>query len=99
MRKLLIFGILAAAVAVAAFMAQLRPEPPKKDDVELDPLVEVLVLETMTANFEVSSQGTVLPRTETVLSAEVQGTITSISPKFIACLLYTSDAADDSALV
>jgi RND family efflux transporter MFP subunit len=38
----------------------------------------------MTANFEVSSQGTVSPRTETVLSAEVQGTITSISPKFIA---------------
>lgn len=84
MRKLLIFGILAAAVAVAAFMAQLRPEPPKKEDVDLDPLVEVLVLESMTANFEVSSQGTVLPRTETVLSAEVQGTITSISPKFIA---------------
>jgi RND family efflux transporter MFP subunit len=84
MRKLLIFGILAAAVAVAVFMAQLRPEPPKKEDVELDPLVEVLVLETMTANFEVSSQGTVSPRTETVLSAEVQGTITSISPKFIA---------------
>jgi len=84
MRKLLIFGILAAAVAVAALMAQMRPEPPKKDDVDLDPLVEVLVLESMTANFQVSSQGTVLPRTETVLSAEVQGTITSISAKFIA---------------
>ncbi len=84
MRKLLIFGILAVAVAVAALMAQMRPEPPKKDDVDLDPLVEVLVLESMTANFQVSSQGTVLPRTETVLSAEVQGTITSISAKFIA---------------
>jgi RND family efflux transporter MFP subunit len=83
MRKLLIFGILAGAVAVAFVMAQMRPEPPKKEDVDLDPLVEVLVLETMTANFEVSSQGTVLPRTETVLSAEVQGTITSLSPKFI----------------
>lgn len=84
MRKLLILGILAVAVVAAALMAQMRPEPPKKEDVDLDPLVEVLVLETMTANFEVSSQGTVLPRTETVLSAEVQGTITSLSPKFIA---------------
>ncbi|MGB5257105.1 MAG: efflux RND transporter periplasmic adaptor subunit, partial [Woeseiaceae bacterium] len=32
----------------------------------------------------VRSQGTVRPRTETVLSAEVSGTISSISPKFIA---------------
>ena len=84
MRKLLIFGILAAAVAIAVIMMQMRPQPPKKDTVELDPLVEVLVLEHMTANFEINSQGTVLPRTETILSAEVSGTITSISPKFIA---------------
>ena len=84
MRKLLILGILAAAVGAAFLMAQMRTEPPKKETVDLHPLVEVLVLETMTANFEVSSQGTVLPRTETVLSAEVQGTITSLSPKFIA---------------
>lgn len=84
MRKLLIIGILIAAVVAAVLMAQLRPQPPKKEAVDLHPLVEVLVLETMTANFEVRSQGTVLPLTETVLSAEVQGTITSISPKFIA---------------
>ena len=84
MRKLLIIGILVAAVAVAILMTQMRPEPPKKETVDLDPLVDVLVLESMTANFEVSSQGTVLPRTETVLSAEVSGTITSISPKLIA---------------
>ena len=47
-------------------------------------LVEVMTLETMAADFEVRSQGTVRPRTETVLSAEVSGTITSVSPKFIA---------------
>ena len=84
MRKLLILGILAAAAVLAVLLVQLRPEPPKKDTVELDPLVEVMVLEHMTANFEVKSQGTVLPRTETILSAEVAGTITSISPKFVA---------------
>ena len=84
MRKLLIFGILAASIVIAVVMVQMRPAPPKKESVELAPLVEVLVLEAMTANFEVTSQGTVRPRTETILSAEVSGTITSISPKFIA---------------
>ncbi len=84
MRKLLIILILALAVGAAVLMAQLRSAPPRKETVVLDPLVEVLVLEAMTANFEVNSQGTVLPRTETVLSAEVSGTITSISPKFVA---------------
>jgi RND family efflux transporter MFP subunit len=84
MRKLLILGILLAAVALAVLMVQMRPAPPRKDMVPLDPLVETLTLGLMTANFEVRSQGTVRPRTETVLSAEVSGTITSISPKFIA---------------
>ena len=84
MRKLLIVGILIGAIIAAMLLVQMRPEPPKKDIVELAPLVEVLTLENMTVNFEVTSQGTVLPRTETILSAEVSGTITSISPKFIA---------------
>ncbi len=83
MRKLLIFLVPIVATGIALLMLQMRPEPPKKDTLDLDPLVDVQVLETMTANFTVNSQGTVLPRTETVLSAEVSGTITSISPKFI----------------
>ncbi len=84
MRKLLIILILALAVAAVVVMTGMRPEPPRKERVELDPLVEVLVLEPMTANFEIRSQGTVMPRTETILSAEVSGTISSISPKFVA---------------
>ena len=84
MRKLLIFGILAVSVAAVIVMTSMRPAPPKKERVELDPLVEVIVLEEMTANFEVRSQGTVRPRTETILSAEVSGTITEMSPKFVA---------------
>jgi len=83
MRKLLIFIIIASAAAVATLMMQLKPEPPKKESLDLDPLVDVFVLEMMTANFTVTSQGTVLPRTETQLSAEVSGKITNISPKFI----------------
>jgi RND family efflux transporter MFP subunit len=84
MRILLILGILALAIVTAVAMVGLREAPAKKPQVELDPLVDVVVLEKMTANLAVRSQGTVQPRTETVLSAEVSGTISSISPKFIA---------------
>ena len=83
-RYSLVGGIILGAVLVAGFLVSMKPQPPKKDIVELDPLIETLILENMTANFEVRSQGTVRPRTETVLSSVVSGTITSISPKFIA---------------
>ncbi|NQV86330.1 MAG: efflux RND transporter periplasmic adaptor subunit [Woeseiaceae bacterium] len=84
MRILTIIAIFVFAVVGVWIMGSLRPDPPKKERVELDPLVQVIVLEAMTANFEIHSQGTVGPRTETTLSAEVSGTITEISPKFVA---------------
>ena len=84
MRILLVLGIPILAIIAAVAMMSLRQEPPKKEREELDPLVDVVVLETMTANFEIRSQGTVRPSTETILSAEVSGTITRISPKFVA---------------
>jgi RND family efflux transporter MFP subunit len=83
-RGFLIGGIIASAAGIAVLMAGMKPEPPKKERVEIDTLVDVLVLETMTADFSIRSQGTVRPRTETVLSAEVSGTVTSISPRFVA---------------
>lgn len=84
MRVLLIVGILVVSIAALFVMSSLRPEPPKKERVVLDPLVEVIELTHMTASFTIDSQGTVRPKTETVLSAEVSGTIVSISPKFVA---------------
>lgn len=83
-RILLIIVILAVAVLIAAAMSAMRKEPPKKPREELAMLVDVMVLEEMNTRFTVRTQGTVRPRTETVLSAEVSGTITSISPKYIA---------------
>lgn len=80
----LIVGILVLAIIGAAAMFGVKKEPPVKDRVDIDPLVTVLTLETMAVNFEVRSQGTVRPQTETVLSAEVSGTIVKISPKFVA---------------
>lgn len=80
----LIPGIILAAVALAVALGQLKPEPEKKETENLDLLVEILPLEVTSERFQISSQGTVRPRTQTVLSAEVSGSIVSISPKFIA---------------
>jgi RND family efflux transporter MFP subunit len=77
-------GILIAAIALAAGLAQMKPETQKRDDEQLDLLVEVLTLEVSTESFQISSQGTVQPRTKTEVSAEVLGSIVSISPKFSA---------------
>lgn len=89
-RILLGVAILALAVIVASVMTSMKSPPPKKERVDLDPLVDVIVLEHMTTSFEIHSQGTVRPRTETVLSAEVSGTIVSISPKFVAGGVFQS---------
>ena len=91
MRILTIMGIFVLAIAGVAVMSSMRSEPPRKERVDFDPLVEVIVLETMTANFEIQSQGSVRPRTETTLSAEVSGTIISVSPKFVSGGVFKAD--------
>jgi RND family efflux transporter MFP subunit len=85
LRKFVVIpGILISAVALMAVLSQFKPEPPKRESENLDLLVETLTLELSTESFEIYSQGTVRPRTQTILSAEVSGSIVSISPKFIA---------------
>jgi RND family efflux transporter MFP subunit len=83
-RILLVTGIFAATILGAVALQSLRPEPEKKDVENLVLLVDVLELESTTEGFEIRSQGIVRPRTQTVLSAEVSGSIVDISPKFIA---------------
>jgi len=79
-----IIAILAAAVGGAMFMSQMKPPPQTRGAAAIDPLVEVMPLEETAVEFRVTTQGTVRPRTETVLSAEVSGPIVWISPKFVA---------------
>ena len=83
-RALLIVGIFAGAVGLAFGLSKMKPPPETKDIPNVAPLVEVLPLVEAPVSFRIASQGTVRPRTETVLSAEVSGSIVSISPKFIA---------------
>ena len=90
-RLLLVIGIPILAIAAATAMYLSRAEPPKKEQVNLDPVVEVFKLAAMTTQFEVRSQGTVRPRTETILSSEVSGTITIVSPKFVAGGVFSAN--------
>ena len=84
-------GILLLAVAAAYGLSRFKGEAPTRDEEPLDLLVEVLPLQAYTEQFEVRSQGTVRPRTQTVLSAEVSGAITDISPKFVAGGVFGKD--------
>jgi RND family efflux transporter MFP subunit len=91
-RLLLGAVILVAATAIAGLLAvTLRHEPPKREVDDRALLVDVMDLNSTTVQFEVRSQGTVLPRTQTVLSAEISGAIVEISPKFIAGGVFQPD--------
>jgi RND family efflux transporter MFP subunit len=81
---LLIVAILGGAIAIFFVLTGLREPPAKKEAEFLAPLVEVMDLQPMQAEFRIASQGTVRPRTQTTLSSEVSGTIIEISPKWIA---------------
>jgi len=86
----LIILIVLGAGVIAVAMAGLRQPPAKKEVEKLAPLVEVMELRPMQADFIIESQGTVRPRTETVLSSEVSGTIVEISPKWTAGGVFRS---------
>lgn len=86
----LIPGIFVGALVVAGGLSQMKPEPEKKDDENLDLLVEILPLEVSSESFRIGSQGTVRPRTQTILSAEISGSVVGISPKFVAGGVFTA---------
>lgn len=90
-RYLLITAIFAVAVGGAFGLTRLKPPPERKEVANVDPLVEVVPLAVETVSFTIRSQGTVRPRTETVLSAEVAGVIVHMSPKFIAGGVFAED--------
>ena len=76
-------SIMLGAFVVYYGLIQMKPPPESEDKGIVEVLVDVLPLEASSASFVIQSQGTVRPRTETTLSAEVSGSIVGISPKFI----------------
>lgn len=83
-RWILIPALIIIPIGLMIGLTNLRSAPPTKEPENLDMLVETLTLEKRPEQFRIRSQGTIRPRTQTVLSAEVSGSIVSISPKFVA---------------
>ena len=63
----------------------------KKVDTSAAVLVETVTAEPRSLNLSVVSQGTVRPRTETVLVAEVSGKIVNVSANFVAGGFFRKD--------
>jgi RND family efflux transporter MFP subunit len=79
---LLIVGSIVVVVVMVAIAQGKRPD--RKDDAQPALLVEAIPAEVTSVDFTVTSQGSVMPRTETTLVAEVAGQIVSVSQNFIA---------------
>lgn len=79
---ILIISSIVMVVALVAYQKSKRAE--RKPETEQAILVDTIDAEVVSLNFVVNSQGTVRPRTETVLVSEVSGKIVSVSPDFVA---------------
>jgi len=102
MKKIIMpFLIVAVAVAVTAVLVMSRPAPEIIAPEERVTLVDVATAQSRDLVFTVDSQGTVEPRTQTTLVAEVSGRVLSVSDKFVVGgffregeLLLSLDSAD-----
>ena len=79
---LLIVGSIVVVVVMVAIAKGQRPD--RRDEGQAALLVEAVPAHVSSLNFVVRSQGSVAPRTETTLVAEVAGQIVSVSPNFIS---------------
>lgn len=84
MRLALVAIILILSLAAFYAMLQMRSKPPSEPVTPRVPLVDVIDLVPTSVRFSVPSQGTVQPAVQTQISAEVSGTIVSMSPAFVS---------------
>ncbi len=85
-RTLLPVGLVVLSIVVVIVLAGIakKNRPQRKEEVQPAMLVDVIEAEMRSLNFVVTSQGSVRPRTETTLVAEVSGKVVSVSPNFVA---------------
>jgi RND family efflux transporter MFP subunit len=79
---ILIVTSIVLVVALVAYKKSQRSE--RKPEISQAVLVDTIIAEVTSLNLVVNSQGTVRPRTETTLVAEVSGKIVSVSADFVA---------------
>lgn len=75
-------AIVVAAIFLLAIMGALAPKPEKKPFSIKAPLVAAEHFSSGDVQFVIESQGSVLPRTETMIVSEVAGRVTEVSEKF-----------------
>ncbi|MEE8523013.1 MAG: efflux RND transporter periplasmic adaptor subunit [Thermoanaerobaculia bacterium] len=83
-KTLLPVAFLLLSGLAAAALVRTRPEAETQEVTILAPLVRVLTVAPKNLTLDVRAQGTVLPRTETTLIAQVAGTVTAVSGDFEA---------------
>ena len=76
--------IIVGGVLVASLVVRSKPDVERVIVEPPAPLIRVAVIETGAQTFEVRSQGTVQPRTESVLVAQVAGRVDWVSKEFAA---------------
>jgi len=76
--------VLSVVVAVALVAISKGKRPERKETSAKALLVDVIAVKVESLNLVVESQGSVLPRTETNIIAEVSGKVVSVSENFIA---------------
>ncbi len=77
-------AVVAVGASVAVLLYALRPEAERRAPQAVAPLVRVHQVALDDIPLTVSSQGTVTPRTESTLVAEVGGSILEVGPSFVA---------------
>jgi len=78
-----LIGISIVAVAIMVSIAKGK-QPERKDTANQAIRVDAIPAKIISLNFSVFSQGSIMPRTETTLVAEVAGQIVSVSSNFIS---------------
>lgn len=83
LRITLPLAIVAGAVLITVFLVRSRPVVESRMPAVPPPLVRTAVATLDTVRLTVRSQGAVMPRTESALSAETDGQIVSVSASFV----------------
>lgn len=81
-RLLLPGGILLGAVVVAAIMIRLRPEPPLREPPSRLPFVTTAPADALQGSIPVFGAGTVRPRAEIDVAAQINGKVAWVDPAF-----------------
>jgi RND family efflux transporter MFP subunit len=85
-RYFLPVGLIALSLVLVAGLIAVNKarRPERKEEAVQATMVDAIPVERVSLNLSVFSQGSVAPRTETTLVAEVSGIIVNVSPNFVA---------------